>query len=130
VLKKSEIEFVLDAAYPLPKKPKKASILDDIDDAEAKLIGVLYDEASAAATLWEYYCTRSQILKDAALELYAKHNDEFPKTAKTSWGLYNAVVESADFRRGSDSIAVSTLFGARAAEKKRTFAALQQVMVK
>lgn len=129
-LKKSEVEFVLNATYPLPKKPKKVDLLEDMSKDEAQLVGVLYDEASRANELWAYYCSRSQILKDAASELYEKHNDEFSKTAKTSWGLFNAVVESADFRRGSDSIAESCLFGARSMEKKRAFSALQNVMVR
>jgi hypothetical protein len=130
-LKKSEVDFVLSKTYPTPKKPKKAGLLEEtFTEEETKLISVLYQEASEANSLWEYYVTRSQILKDAASELFEKHNDEFKKTANTSWGLFNAIVESADFRRGSDSIAESCLFGARAQEKKRGFAALQEVMVR
>lgn len=127
-LKKSDVEFVLDATYPLPPKPKKATILDDIDDDEVKLIGVLYDEASQANALWEYYCQRSSVLREGAMELFQKHNDEFKKTANTGWGLYNAVVESADFRRGTDSIPVSAIWGARAAEKKRAFKAVVSLL--
>ena len=129
-LKKNEIEFVLNATYPLPKKPKKASLLDDIDEKEAKLTGALYDEASEVSALWEYYCQRAMTLRYAATELFEKHNDEFPKTKNTSWGLYNAVVETADFRKGSESIPVSAIWGPRSQEKKRAFASLQEVMVR
>lgn len=129
-LKKVDMEFMLASTYPLPKKPKKASILDDINEAEAKLIGVLYDEASESSATWEYYCQRAYTLRAAATELYEKHNDEFPKTAKTVWGMYNAVVETADFRKGAESIPVSALWGPRAAEKKRAFAAGVEVCTK
>lgn len=129
-LKKDEIEFVLNATYPLPKKPKKAGLLDDMSEAEAKLIGVLYEEASESNASWAYYCERAMTLRYAATELFEKHNDEFKKTSGTAWGLYNAVVETADFRKGAESIPASALWGPRAAEKKRSFAALQTVMTK
>ena len=129
-LKKQEIEFVLKQTYPDPRKPKKATILDDLSDADAKLIGVLYDEASEVNQLWEYYCNRAQMFRDAAGELVSKHNDEFPKTANTAWAVYNAVVESADFRRGSDGIAASAIWGPRSQEKKRAFRAAVDLMDK
>lgn len=129
-LKKNELDYILAAAYPMPKKPKKAQLLDDVDEADAKLIGVIYEEASEVNQLWQYYCERATMFRDAAKELFGKFNDEFPKTANTTWAAYNAVVESADFRRGSDSIAMSTIWGSRAQEKKRAFSAAVSIMEK
>jgi len=130
-LKKSELEFVMDRTYPMPKRPKKTSLLEEtFTEAETKLIGVLYEEASQANSLWEYYCTRAQTLRDASMDLYHKFNDETPKTANTAWAAFNAIVESADFRNGSESVAESAIWGPRSSEKKRGFAALQDVMVR
>ena len=123
VLKKNDFEYMLEATYPLPKKPKKASLLDDFTEEDAKTITALYDEATESAASWEYYCQRAYTLRSAATELYEKHNDEFPKTAKTVWGMYNAVVETADFRKGAESVPVSAIWGPRSNEKKRAFAA-------
>lgn len=130
-LKKNDLEFILNAAYPMPKKPAKAAIVDDFtSEADIAEIGALYAEATQAVALWEYYCQRSLTLKDAATELFKKFNDEFPKTANTAWAAYNAVTESADWRKGAESVPVSAIWGPRGAEKKRAFAAAQSVVVK
>lgn len=127
-LKGKQFERVIEAAYPLPKRPKKAVVLDEVTVDESELVGMLYDEASHANQLWEYYCQRALGLRDAASELFAKFNDEFPKTANTGWAVYNAVVETADFRNGSDSVPVSAIWGARAQEKKRAFTEVSSLM--
>jgi hypothetical protein len=130
-LKKNELEFVLDRTYPMPKKPKKASLLEEtFTKEETKLISVLYEEASEANASWSYYCQRAQGFRDAATELYHKFGEDTPKTGGTAWAAFNAIVESADFRKGADSVAESAIWGSRASEKKRSFAALQEVMVR
>lgn len=130
-LKKNDVEFVLDYTYPLPKRPKKTSLLEEVfTKEETKLIGVLYEEASHANELWSYYCNRAQTLRDAATDLYNKFGEDTPKTAGTAWAIFNAIVESADFRNGSDTAAQSAIFGPRASEKKRAFSALESVMVR
>lgn len=130
-LKKGDMEFILNAAYPLPKKPAKAAILDDFtDEADIAEIGALYGEASEAVALWQYYCDRAMTLRGAATELFKKFNDEFPKTANTTWAAYNAIVESADWRKGAESVPASAIWGPRGSEKKRAFAAAQAIVVK
>ena len=54
------------------------------------------------------------------MERFNIFNDEFPKLANTSWGVYNAIVETEDYRRGHDSSATA-LFGSRAESKARAF---------
>lgn len=130
-LKKGDFEFILNAAYPLPKRPAKAVIVDEYTDKDdIAEIGALYEEASQAVQLWEYYCDRAKTLQSAATELFTKFNDEFPKTANTAWAAFNAIVESADWRKGADSVPASALWGPRASEKKRAFGAAQAIVTK
>lgn len=130
-LKKNDFSFILEQTYPMPKRPAKAQIVDDFtDEDDIAAIGALYNEATQAIALWEYYCGRTQVFRDAASELYDRFNDEFPKTAGTAWAAFNAIVESADWRQGSETVPQSSLFGPRASEKKRAFATIQQVVAK
>jgi len=117
-------ETIFASAYPMPRKSRKLALLDDPDSAAN--LGALFDEATKAQASWEYYVNRVQVYRAGAKTLFTKLNDESPSTAMTAWNAYNAVVESADFREGSDSVFQSTLFGARAAEKARAFAAAME----
>lgn len=124
----NDLEFILDRAYPVPTKPKKADLFNqELDEADIATLGDLYTEASEAVQLWEYYCTRATSFREGAKTLFGQINDEYPSIANTPWAAYNAVVESADYRRGSDSVPVSALFGSRAQEKIRAFKAAMTV---
>lgn len=114
---------ILEFTYPYPSKPSKVASLEGIEEKDIALVGALYAEASQAAQLWEYYCERANIFRAGALELFSKINSEHPAIAGSAYALFNAVVESADYRTGSDSVSQSSLFGARAQEKKRAFKA-------
>lgn len=46
-----------------------------------------------------------------------------PPCVGTYWGVWNAVAEFADYRRGRNSVAASSIFGPRADEKERAFRA-------
>lgn len=130
-LQAGEFEQILDATYPMPSKPKKADLLDEFTTEEdIASIGALYAEATEAQNLWMYYAGRNVVFRDAATELFTKFNNEFPKTAETAWAAYNAVVESADWRKGADSVPASSLFGPRANEKKRAFKAAYGLLAK
>ena len=47
-------------------------------------------------------------------------NQEFSDLANTPWAVYNAIVETEDYRRGSDN-SPSALYGRRADVKARAF---------
>ena len=127
-LNDDDLDFILEQAYPTPKKPAKAQLLETaFDELDIQALGDLYTEASEAVALWEYYCARAVTLRTAAKTLFEKINDEYPMIAGTPWAAYNAVVESADYRRGTETVQESALFGARAAEKKRAFHAAMEV---
>lgn len=120
------LEYILERAYPLPNKPKKVQLLESqFTEADITALGALYTEASEANALWEYYIERAKGFRLAAKSLYENICAEYPDVSGTPWAAYNAVVESADFRRGADdtSISASALFGPRAQEKIRAFKA-------
>lgn len=121
ILTSDDIETVFERVYPYPPMPEKAKILTEtiVND-----IAELYDEATKAQAAWEYYCQRAITYRNSAKELLECMNDEHPSIANTAWAVYNAVVESADYRDGTDSVPVSALFGARANEKRRAFNAV------
>ena len=111
------------SAYPLPPRAKKSMLLDEFDAITGPdMLGVLYDEASKSNETWNYYCNRAEGFQQGAMDCYTRLCDEYPGIAGTAWGAYNAVVEFADFREGSESVPQSALFGTRAGEKKRAFA--------
>ena len=51
-------------------------------------------------------------------------NQEHPKVAQTPWAIWQAVVETEDYRRGKESTngrQSSALFGTRATTKEKAF---------
>ena len=128
-LKPKEIEFILNATYPMPKRPKKAEMLDDLEDMDPTLIAGIYEESTAVNSLWQYYCERQTRFQDLARDLFARVSDQSPTVGNTAWALYNAVVESADYRDGAESANVSAIWGTRSYEKRRAFSAAMTVAV-
>lgn len=114
---------IINAAYPAPKKSVKAAMLDNFVNPVEELSGYteLLDELTNAQAEFENWANRVSLFRENATMLFNKFNDEHPAFANTGWAAYNAVVETEDFRIGRASLAESTLWGARAAAKKRAF---------
>jgi len=75
---------------------------------------------------WEENMNLMKRRRDGARELFEGLGTGMDlKAAKgTMWGAYNAVVECEDYRRGKSEavkIAESSMYGERAASKKRAF---------
>lgn len=119
----NDLAGILEYVYPMPKVPRKMEMLEGLEERDIAILGALYDEATKAQATYEYYCNYAQVRRDAAVDLFERMGQDNPEVAGTAWAAYNAVVESADFRNGPDSMYVSALFGARAQEKRRAFAA-------
>jgi hypothetical protein len=125
-----QVQQVLAMTYPSPKRPEKAYMLEDLKSAADDGIEAavsLYNEAGRAQETFEYYVNRAQTFRDAAYELFYKFGDENKRLANTGYALYQAVVESADFRNGAESAPASSLFGVRALEKVRAWNAIETV---
>ena len=119
-----DAKSIFAAAYPMPPRTAKMELLDDYDSATGpELLGELYDEATRAQASWVYFAERAETLQTGVFHNYRRICDEHTSIANTPWAAYNSVVEFADYREGGKSLEVSTLFGARAAEKQRAFKA-------
>lgn len=112
---------IFTAAYPMPRRPKKLEYLtDEMDEVTA-----LYNERTQAEEMFEYHGRRAVELRNAANDLFARFNEEFPRTAGTAWAAWNSIVELEDFRGSGrdEGAARSAVFGPRAAAKRRAFQA-------
>ena len=117
-----EIETVVDYAYPsasLPTKLKHSNGIN-VDDVPLDVWERILKVKQGHQEEWEKKQGRIQRIRDNAMERFNVFNDEFPKLANTSWAVYNAVVETEDYRRGHGSSATA-LFGSRAESKTRAF---------
>jgi phage/plasmid-like protein (TIGR03299 family) len=125
VLDNTQLVQIVNAAYPTPKKSSKAELLTNFENPEEELAEYteLLGELTEAQASFEYWVNRADVYRQGAMELLGKFNDEHAPFANTAWAAYNAVVETEDYRFGKSNVAASTLWGARAAAKKRAFAA-------
>ena len=121
-LTEEQIDAVFAAAYPHPSKPKKMNLVDAIDEND-ELLSVLRQQGVRATETYDYYCQRADGFRAGAREMLARLNDGNGDLANSAWYAWNAVTELADWRDGSETVPVSTLFGTRAVEKKNAFKA-------
>jgi hypothetical protein len=101
---------VIDRAYPLRSAPRR-----DVPSAE-------YQQR---VERWQHDVELVKTKRVAAAELFAGAGTGMShvSAAGTTWGLYNAVVETEDYRRGPTGVVdADALFGNRAATKARAFA--------
>src|SRR5678815_3071880 len=96
---------------PYPTRPKKAQVLDTIK--ESKVADALDPEKIQAleyvSNVHAYQMMRVDVFRQGTLELYDKICDEYPDIAGTSWAIYNAVVECADYRNGGAQESIACL---------------------
>lgn len=111
-----EAQYVLEAAYPMPKPPR--------ENAPAEVMRLREED-------YERHRERAVARRAAALGLFegAGVGMDAPAAAGTAWGLYNAVVETEDYRRWVklEAKAYDTLYGNRAEAKERAFAACLEI---
>ena len=125
VLVKDQVEEILTKSYPMPARPARLTTLGDpesFDGLGSDIARGLVQRYQTAKEVYEQSVERTTAFREGATGLYEKINDEYPKIAGTGWALYNAVVETEDYRRGGNA-QISSLFGARATTKARAFSA-------
>jgi phage/plasmid-like protein (TIGR03299 family) len=118
-----QAELVFDQVYPLPRIPEDGAL---VDYSEEDLGALLFKGVADSMSAFNYYTEQAQGLRSGAMDLYDKFNTDFPKVANTAWGVYNSVVELADFRSGGKTPEASALFGAKSREKKIAFRLVSQ----
>jgi hypothetical protein len=129
-LNANQVKRVIETAYPYPPRPKKASIFEEVGDSkEFTQFTEIIEQSRKVNEKWEWTKSRIDAYRADVEMRYSKFNDERFDGPNTGWGLFNAVVESADYRVGVDeSVAENSLLGNRAKEKKLAFAALMGEM--
>ena len=75
---------------------------------------------------WERRQARVERIRETAKEQYTRFNDEFTSLARTPWAVWQAVVETEDYRRGHKDSA-SAIYGQRAESKGRAFKTALQI---
>ena len=133
-LSREQLDSVLLAAYPIPQPTASmveaqrfAETYRGNDDLLAGLTDVMargIDKMSIRADRFAQWTANIATRREAAAERLEAFNDEFPHLAATGWAVYNAVVETEDYRRGQKGAQEQAIFGDRAATKRAAYAAV------
>jgi hypothetical protein len=126
-LGKKGFEALLNAAYPMPVKPKNVSFFEangvDLSTLADRKDDKLYARIARSHDAWNYRIAREASRRDAAKEALALINDEHKAIAGTVYAGYQAITEASDWREGKGDADYSTLLGPRADEKSRAYEA-------
>ena len=117
-----EVDKVLEKAYPEASKPRRLQLANSItaDDVGKDVWKKLLTDRKDLVEEYEKRQARVDKLREGAKERFEVFNDEYSHLANTPWAIWQAVVETEDYRKGhSDSTAI---FGQRADIKARAFA--------
>lgn len=122
---------VLHSAYPNASMPRRLKLASDItpdDVGKDTWIQLLNDKAYYSIE-YDKAKERVQNIRNAAWERYESFNDSFPKVAGTPWAIWQAIVETEDYRKGKKdgSSDRAVLYGNRAEAKARSFTTALQI---
>ena len=117
-----QVDTILTAAYPNASQPTKLNLTNGInsDDVPSIVWNRILKDRNEQKELWEKRQARVDRIKDNARERINVFNEEFSNLANTPWAVYNAIVETEDYRRGWDGSGTA-LYGQRADAKARAF---------
>jgi hypothetical protein len=121
-LSNTQVDRIMTYAYPTASQPTRLKLSANItaDDVPSSVWNRILNDKKHQKEVWEKRQSRIDRVKESAMERLDVFNQEFHSLAQTPWAVYNAVVETEDYRRGHDSSA-TTLFGSRAEAKARAF---------
>jgi phage/plasmid-like protein (TIGR03299 family) len=122
-LTSAEVNVVLKDAYPEPKAPSNVALLEEIGDLVEFVDNSTMARLNQSQERYDYQCRRARALRQAAHTLFERFNVGHPHVAGTAWAIYNAVVETEDYREGGGEVEAAALFGDRAQAKARAFRA-------
>jgi chlorite dismutase len=130
VLSAEAAKNVFTMAYPMPKRPGKASLLDELSQHDTQEYGSLYEEMTSAQEQWIAACERANSLRSDAGIMLETMNEQNGALANTAWYVYNAVTDCEDHRDGPESMFASALWGDRAQVKVRAFQSAMATITK
>ena len=121
-LEKSQVNQIVEASYPSASKPNRLRLSDGVssDDVPATVWTKILNDRKHHQEEYEKRQARVDRIKENAFERIDVFNQEYSHFANTPWAVYNAIVETEDYRRGWDGSGTS-LFGQRAEAKARAF---------
>jgi len=121
-IEEDDVTKVIEATYPDAPRPRQLTMARGIEmkDLPTEAWGDLTKKRLTLRSEWEKRQSRVSRIRDTALEQYDRFNDEFTTLARTPWALWQAIVETEDYRRGH-ALSSSAVFGQRAEAKSRAF---------
>ena len=119
---KDEAETVVKSAYPDASEPRRLTLAKDItpDQISGGVWAKLLSEKKDLVEEYDKRVERVESIRKIARERYDVFNDEFTDLAKTPWAIWQAIVETEDYRKGHTDSSTS-VFGTRAEAKIRAF---------
>jgi len=117
-----QVQSVMTSAYPTASQPTRLKLSANItaDDVPSNVWNRILNDKKEQKEEWEKRQSRVDRVKDSAMERLDVFNQEYSHLANTPWAVYNAIVETEDYRRGHDKSGTA-LFGGRAEAKARAF---------
>ena len=121
-LEKGDAENLIDIAYPNPSVPRRIKLSNGItpDDVPAQTWIRIQNDTKHLREQYDRNKELNERRRKGAMERFHAFNDEFPRVANTPWAIWQAIVETEDYRQGHKDSA-TTVFGARAITKARAF---------
>ena len=121
-LEDGEANKILNSAYPKASPPRRLSLSNGIteDDVPRETWLKILNDTKHLRDEYDKRVERVDKIRAGALERFHAFNDEYPRLANTPWAMWQAVVETEDYRRGHKDSATH-IFGQRANTKARAF---------
>ena len=121
-------DAIITSAYPDASAPRQLTLARGItmDDVPKHVWSELSSKRMHLREEWERRQARVERIRETAKEQYTRFNDEFTSLARTPWAVWQAVVETEDYRRGHKDSA-SAIYGQRAESKGRAFKTALQI---
>ena len=121
-------DAIFTSAYPDASAPRQLTLARGItmDDVPKHVWSELSSKRMHLREEWERRQARVERIRETAKEQYTRFNDEFTSLARTPWAVWQAVVETEDYRRGHKDSA-SAIYGQRAESKGRAFKTALQI---
>ena len=121
-IEEKDVEKVLTSAYPDASKPRRLTISNQItaDDVPKEVWTNLLLDRKDLVEEWERRQDRVKTIRDGARDRFHIFNEEHSNLANTPWAIWQAVVETEDYRKGHKDSSTA-LFGMRAETKARAF---------
>jgi hypothetical protein len=127
------VDDVLEAAYPMPRKPRKMQVAEELTPEETSRMALAGLQQAMLDAERSFETTRQRLeeRKTRVKAIYGGLSQTAVDgaLAGTGWALYNAVVEEEDYRQAASTAEdpyVAALFGGRAQTKVRAFVELMK----